>query len=150
MVGEYIIRKMNFNDIDQALEVEKLSFSTPWSRNSFEEELRNTSACYLVAVHNETMIGYAGMWLVVDEAHITNIAVHPAFRGLGLGKKLTLELINQAYKQGFGQITLEVRVSNLTARNMYKGLGFHEAGIRKGYYYDNNEDAVIMWKEIDR
>lgn len=149
MGEEYKIRKMMFQDIDQVLEVERLSFPSPWSRNAFEAELNdNIFAHYFVAEQDKTIVGYAGMWIVLDEAHVTNIAVHPAFRGLNFGKKLTQELIVQAFKLGANRITLEVRVSNLIARNLYKGLGFREAGVRKGYYSDNNEDAIIMWKSI--
>ncbi|MBS3970323.1 MAG: ribosomal protein S18-alanine N-acetyltransferase [Clostridia bacterium] len=149
MGEECTIRKMMFHDIDQVLEVERLSFPSPWSRNAFEAELHdNLFAHYFVAEQDETIVGYAGMWMVLDEAHVTNIAVHPAFRGLNYGKRLTQELIIQAFKLGANRITLEVRVSNLVARNLYKGLGFREVGVRKGYYSDNNEDAIIMWKNI--
>ena len=149
MSTEYTIRKMMLHDIDQVLEVEKLSFSTPWSKGTFEAELReNLFAYYFVIVQDETVVGYAGLWMILDEAHVTNIAVHPDFRGLNFGKKLVRELIIQAFKSGANRITLEVRVSNLVARKLYKDFGFYEAGIRKGYYSDNNEDAVVMWKDI--
>jgi len=149
MSVEYTIRKMISNDIDQVLEVERLSFPSPWSKNTFEMELRdNLFAHYFVAIQGEAIVGYAGMWIVLEEAHVTNIAVHPDFRGLNFGKKLACELIVQAFKLGSDRITLEVRVSNLVARKLYKGLGFYEAGIRKGYYSDNNEDAVVMWKNL--
>lgn len=149
MGEEYTIRKMMFHDIEQVLEVERISFPNPWAKNAFEAELHdNLFAHYFVAVQGETVVGYAGMWMVLDEAHVTNIAVHPAFRGLNYGKRLTQELIIQAFKLGANRITLEVRVSNLVARNLYKGLGFREVGVRKGYYSDNNEDAIIMWKNI--
>jgi len=146
---EYTIRKMVSRDIDQVLEVENLSFPNPWSRGTFEVELQeNLFAHYFVVVQDETIVGYAGMWMILDEAHVTNIAIHPDFRGLRFGKKLVCELIVQAFKLGGKQITLEVRVSNLIAQKLYKDLGFYEAGIRKGYYSDNNEDAIVMWKDI--
>ena len=146
---EYTIRKMMFHDIDQVTEVEKLSFPSPWPRSTFEVELRdNLFAHYFVVVQGETIVGYAGMWMILDEAHVTNIAVHPDYRGLNFGKRLVRELIVQAFKLGANRITLEVRVSNSVARKLYKDLGFYEAGIRKGYYSDNNEDAVVMWKDI--
>ena len=149
MGQECTIRKMVLHDIDQVLEVERLSFTNPWSKDTFQAEIQsNLFAYYFVAVQNETIVGYGGMWMILDEAHVTNIAVHPDFRGLNFGKKLVQELIIQAFKQGASKITLEVRVSNLAARNLYKGFGFHEAGIRKGYYSDNNEHAIIMWKDM--
>ena len=149
MGQECTIRKMVLHDIDQVLEVERLSFTNPWSKDTFQAEIQsNLFAYYFVAVQNETIVGYGGMWMILDEAHVTNIAVHPDFRGLNFGKKLVHELIIQAFKQGASKITLEVRVSNLAARNLYKGFGFHEAGVRKGYYSDNNEDAIIMWKDM--
>ena len=149
MGAEYIIRKMMLHDIDRVLEVEKLSFPAPWSRNTFELELHdNLFAHYFVAVQDESIVGYAGMWMILDEAHVTNIAVHPDFRGLNFGKRLIRELIVQAFKLGANRITLEVRISNSLARKLYKDLGFYEAGIRKGYYSDNNEDAVVMWKDL--
>ncbi|KUO50023.1 MAG: ribosomal-protein-alanine acetyltransferase [Desulfitibacter sp. BRH_c19] len=149
MAEEYSIRKMTFQDIDQVLEVENLSFPSPWSRSSFEAEINdNLFAHYYVVFKDHKVVGYAGMWMIIDEAHVTNIAVHPEFRGLNFGKRLTQTLIMQAFRQGANRITLEVRVSNLIARNLYKDLGFNEAGIRKGYYSDNNENAIIMWKNI--
>lgn len=149
MNEEYSIRKMTFQDIEQVLEVERLSFVSPWSKSAFEVELNdNLFAHYYVAARSDKVIGYAGMWMILDEAHVTNIAVHPEFRGLNFGKRLTQTLIMQAFRQGANRITLEVRVSNLIARKLYKELGFNEVGMRKGYYSDNKEDAIIMWKSI--
>ncbi|HEV2126432.1 MAG TPA: ribosomal protein S18-alanine N-acetyltransferase [Chloroflexota bacterium] len=93
------------------------------------------------------VVGYGGLWLMVDEAHVTSVAVHPSFRGRGLGELLMFCLLEIAVQCGARWVTLEVRVSNTTAQALYKKLGFREAGIRPRYYTDNNEDAVIMWSE---
>lgn len=93
------------------------------------------------------IVGFAGLWLMVDEAHITTIATHPQYRQRGLGELLLSSLIDIAYDIGARQVTLEARVSNSVAQNLYRKYGFHEAGIRRRYYSDNDEDAVIMWTE---
>ncbi len=148
-MGDVLIRPMTIKDIDQVRVIERLSFTNPWSQKAFEDELQaNDFAHYFVAVKDEKIVGYAGMWLILDEAHVTNIAVLPSCRGQGIGEKLTLQLIFEAVKRGADKITLEVRVSNLPAQRLYKKLGFSKMGIRKGYYTDNNEDAIIMWKTI--
>jgi ribosomal-protein-alanine N-acetyltransferase len=94
------------------------------------------------------IIGYAGLWLILDEAHVTSVAVHPDYRGRRLGELLFNVLIQEAVYLGADRMTLEVRVSNHAARQLYKRLGFVSAGIRKGYYNDNQEDAIIMWKHL--
>lgn len=94
-----------------------------------------------------SIIGFAGLWLMVDEAHITTIAMHPAHRRLGLGEYMLVGLIDIAYSIGAKWVTLEVRVSNYTAQNLYRKYGFREAGIRHRYYSDNQEDALIMWTD---
>lgn len=94
-----------------------------------------------------TIVGYAGMWLMVDEAHITTIAVRPEYRGKGLGELLIVGMFERALEVGARWVTLEVRVSNTVAQNLYRKYTFHAEGIRKGYYSDNNEDAVIMWSD---
>ena len=92
-----------------------------------------------------SIIGFAGLWLMVDEAHITTIAMHPNYRRLGLGEYMLVSLVDIAYSIGAKWVTLEVRVTNYTAQNLYRKYGFHEAGVRHRYYSDNNEDALIMW-----
>lgn len=94
-----------------------------------------------------SIIGFAGLWLMVDEAHVTTIAMHPSFRRLGLGELLLVSLIDISYEIGAKWVTLEVRVSNYTAQNLYHKYGFREAGLRHRYYSDNQEDALIMWTE---
>jgi [ribosomal protein S18]-alanine N-acetyltransferase len=141
------ILSLKFEHIDSVIKIDALSFPTPWSRESFERELEiNKFARYVVAKQDGIVIGYAGMWLILDEGHITNIAVHPEYRGIGAGNLLLEALIEICRIDSINSLTLEVRKSNLVAQNLYKKYGFLEQGIRKGYYGDNKEDAVIMWK----
>ena len=125
--------------------VEKASFAVPWSRKSFWEEAANEQTCYWLALSDEEIIGYAGCWLVLDEAQITNIAIHPDFRGQKIGRALLQEIIKEAVQRGAERMTLEVRPSNLVALKLYKSFDFKDCGRRPGYYQDNGEDAIIMW-----
>ncbi|KAB3532424.1 ribosomal-protein-alanine N-acetyltransferase [Alkaliphilus pronyensis] len=144
-----ITRKMTINDIADVMIIEKSSFSVPWSRASFEKELKsNTCARYYVAELDKKIVAYMGLWIIIDEAHITNIAVDPQFRGLSIGKAIVKEVIKETKESGILRITLEVRKSNIVAQNLYKSLGFLPCGVRPGYYSDNGEDALIMWKEL--
>lgn len=143
------ISQMRRADLEAVIEIEKASFSTPWSRYAFLAELyENRRARYFVARQKPEgeVVGYVGIWLILDEAHITNIAVHPASRRKGIGKKLMLTAIDYAESQGVGAITLEVRASNTIAQSLYEKIGFISVGIRPGYYHDDGEDAVIMWR----
>ena len=138
---------MDLSDIEDILVVEKLSFSIPWSRDSFEKEIvDNNLATYLVAKVNEKAVGYIGMWKVLNEGHITNVAVHPEFRHQGIGDQLVSELLSLCEKENIDLVTLEVRKSNQNAIRLYEKHGFVAEGIRKAYYQDNKEDAIIMWK----
>jgi len=141
-----IIRRMTKNDIKAVHDIETNTFSVPWPEPSFHHELeKNPAARYLVAVDDGgTVIAYAGAWMIFEEAHITNIAVREDCRGQGIGKKLTEALIQYAANLGVQYMTLEVRKSNLAARNMYKALGFEKLSVRKRYYPDNQEDALLM------
>ncbi|NLM35462.1 MAG: ribosomal protein S18-alanine N-acetyltransferase [Clostridiales bacterium] len=132
--------------IEGILNVSMLSFPITWSKDSFERELTNKYARYMVAVKDDVVVGFAGMWIIIDEAHITNIAVHPEYRGFGIGNMLMDSLLSICKLENVTAITLEVRVSNQRAINLYKKFGFVEEGIRKEYYEDNKEDALIMWK----
>ncbi|NLC77048.1 MAG: ribosomal protein S18-alanine N-acetyltransferase [Clostridia bacterium] len=146
---ELVIIPMQKEHLDQVLAIEKVSFPTPWSRNSYLRELSdNQFAHYYVCLQGEQVIGYMGMWIIIDEAHITTIAVHPDFRGQRLGKTLLEELMMRAVMLGADKITLEVRPSNLPAQRLYRKVGFVPAGLRKGYYTDTKEDAIIMWKHL--
>ncbi|MFC4766879.1 ribosomal protein S18-alanine N-acetyltransferase [Effusibacillus consociatus] len=149
-MSELIYRRMQLSDIDRILEIEHRSFSAPWSRAAFEGELtRNHFAKYIVVEIDGVVAGYAGMWIIIDEAHITNIAIDPAYRGRKLGENLLRQMMMVAVWNGADRMTLEVRVSNKTAQSLYQKLGFIKYGIRKGYYSDNGEDAIIMWANLD-
>jgi ribosomal-protein-alanine N-acetyltransferase len=140
---------MNFMDVDAVVKVEQETFTTPWSRAAFEAETSdNELAYYLVVDDSGTIAGYAGMWLIIDEAHVTNIAMLAAYRGAGLGEKLVRALMELARERGAVSMTLEVRVSNEKAQSLYAKLGFVPRGKRRNYYTDNREDALIMWCEL--
>lgn len=148
MKTDIVIRTMTVEDLDGVMSVEFDSFLTPWSRAAFEEELRtNRLAHYLVAVENGNIVGYAGTWLVINEAHVTNVAVTGQRRREGIGRLLMENLLDLARDSGMDSMTLEVRVSNEAARHLYQQLGFVEAGIRKNYYSETKEDALILWCE---
>ncbi len=143
------IEEMNNKHIDEVLKIEKLSFPTPWSKDAFIAEINeNEFAHYYVILLNKKVIGYAGMWIILDEAHITTIAVNPKFRNKSFGRLLLNMLMKEAVVLGTDRITLEVRPSNYSAKSLYDRIGFKSAGIRKGYYTDTKEDAIIMWKSL--
>ena len=143
------IRLMEERDLDAIMEVEKQCFTLPWSREAFYNELhQNRFAHYLILEEEGNVIGYCGAWLVVDEAHITNIAVLPAYQGRGLGKVLLTSMMEECKLRAIERMTLEVRESNLVAQSLYRKLGFVEGAIRKNYYSDNQEDAIVMWVNI--
>lgn len=146
---EIAIFPMTFGDLDAVMEVERLSFRTPWSRDSFESELQQIYTVYLVARIGAQVLAYGGMHTVFEDAHVTNIAVHPAHRSKGLGERLMWELIHRAKARGAQRMTLEVRWSNKAAQGLYEKLGFitGPGALRKGYYADTAEDAIIMWKD---
>lgn len=131
--------------IPAILEIEKLSNGAPWSERSFRNEITNPQSHFLVAKVGDEVVGYAGYWAIVDEAHVTTVAVHPDHRRMGLGKRLVRELLEHAQKVGIRCATLEVRRSNQAALSLYRQFGFEEVAIRRGYYPDNAEDAVVMW-----
>ena len=144
-MSEPVIRFMRLKDVDQVAGIEEATFARPWSRESFRQELtRNAVARYLVADEDGQILGYAGAWVILDESHITNIAVREDARWRGLGKRLTTDLLQILSNLGASYATLEVRVSNIRAQNLYKSLGFVSVGKRKRYYEDNNEDAFLM------
>ena len=142
------IEPMTSKDIDGVFEVEKSCFKHYWSKESFQKELKNNLAKYLVAKLDNKIVGYIGIWLVLDEGHITNVAVHQDYRGMKIGDLLVKSMINQCKENKIVSMTLEVRVSNTIAQNLYKKYGFKLSGIRKEYYSDNKEDAMIMWNDI--
>ncbi|MFC4324329.1 ribosomal protein S18-alanine N-acetyltransferase [Litchfieldia salsa] len=143
-------RLMTLEDIDDVLLIENASFATPWSREAFYNEIMNNHfAHYIVMLEQDKVIGYCGMWLVMDEAHITNIAILPEYRGRKLGEALMVQVKKSAMSQGANRMTLEVRVSNSVAQSLYRKHGFTAGGIRKKYYTDNQEDAIVMWVNLD-
>jgi [ribosomal protein S18]-alanine N-acetyltransferase len=149
MVDSYVFRYMKEEDIDQILEVEHASFATPWSREAFYNEIYNNKfAVYIVLEEDQKIIGYVGAWVVIDEAHVTNVAILPSYRGKKLGEALLRKMMTVAKDMGARSMTLEVRVTNHVAQSLYRKLGFQNGGIRKNYYSDNQEDALVMWVNI--
>lgn len=141
-----IVRKMQKKDIERVYEIERVCFRSPWSKASLQGELKNNLAHYLVLENEDGIImAYGGMWILFDEAHITNIAVFPDYRGRGLSKLLMLHLMKEASAHDATQMTLEVREHNMVAQHLYLSLDFAEQGRRKRYYTDSGEDALLMW-----
>jgi ribosomal-protein-alanine N-acetyltransferase len=136
---------MTLQDVDAVWAIEVQSFAIPWSREAFVTEVtENRCARYLVVREDGVPVAYAGMWLVLDEAHVTNIAVRADMRGRGIGELVARALMQLAADTGIRYMTLEVRRTNVVAQSLYKKLGFVEVGFRKRYYADNNEDALVM------
>jgi ribosomal-protein-alanine N-acetyltransferase len=180
----YRVDPMTLADIPRVVEIERLSYPSPWPSSAYRKELQeNPTAHYIVAYDTRlasalaagaprevsrrvfppwplagrsgasahpriaAIVGFAGLWLMVDEAHVTTIAVHPEHRRRGVGELMLATLIERAGEIGAYMVTLEVRVSNTEAQNLYRKYGFREAGIRRRYYSDNDEDALIMWTD---
>jgi [ribosomal protein S18]-alanine N-acetyltransferase len=140
-----VIEPMRLEDVDDVQRIEEASFSTPWPPNAYRSELMtNKLAAYLVVRAEGRIVAYGGMWLMVDEAHITTFAVHPSWRRQRLGERLLLAFLDLARDRHAREATLEVRLSNLAARRLYEKYGFRPVGVRPRYYSDNNEDALIM------
>ena len=143
-----LVEDMTLDDIDGVQVVERSSFPVPWPANAFRHELtQNKNARYVVAREAGAIVGYAGLWLMVDEAHITTFAVLPEHRRRRIGERMLQRLFDVADEVGAEWLTLEVRVSNLGAQRLYEKYGFRRAGVRRRYYSDNNEDALIMWTD---
>lgn len=140
------IHPMKEEDINQVLEIENLSFLDPWTRRMYLAEVRERNNSYfIVAKCGEKIIGYGGFWLVVDEAHLVNLAIHPDFRRQSIGTQIMHYLLTLAKQLEAKRATLEVRESNIVAQNFYAKFGFIPVAYRKKYYSDTKEDAVIMW-----
>lgn len=136
--------------LDGVVAVEAQSFATPWSREAFRYELEeNRLARYFVALDGDRVAGYGGLWAILREGHITNIAVHPDYRRRGVGRALLQTLMLHAIRSGLRDLTLEVRESNTAAIRLYQAAGFVVEGRRQAYYQDNREDALIMWRHFD-
>ena len=142
------IEAMRLEDLPIVQAIEQASFSSPWPPNAYRSELEtNRLASYLVVRMDGEIVAYGGMWLMVDEAHITTFAVHPAWRRRRLGERLLLAFLDLAVVRQAHEATLEVRLSNLPARRLYEKYGFRPVGLRPRYYSDDNEDALIMTTE---
>ncbi len=140
------IHKLEEGFLDEIDEIEKQTFKDPWSKKSYGEEISNPIAVYRVITVENEVVAYGGFWQIFDEGHITNVAVKKEFRQKGLGTLLMNTLIEEAKKREICSMTLEVRLSNISAQRLYEKFGFGSAGVRPKYYADG-EDAVIMWLE---
>jgi ribosomal-protein-alanine N-acetyltransferase len=132
--------------VDEVYEIERETFSDPWSKASFLSSIAEPSNHYLVAIVDGSIVGYCGYWGIAGEGYIYNVAVKPSHLRQGIGLKMLEQLIMQAVSRGITSLTLEVRQSNESAINLYKRLGFTEAGTRKDFYTKPLEDAIIMWR----
>jgi ribosomal-protein-alanine N-acetyltransferase len=144
------IRNLKVDDLDQVMDIEPVAFgSHHWSRDSFVKELNNLSGHYYAAVEpgTDNLCGYSGFWLIGEEAHITTLAVQPDLRRNYIGERLLIHDITAAQQVGASYITLEVRVSNEVAQKLYYKYGFKSLGLRRKYYQDNDEDALVLWTE---
>ena len=140
-----VIGPMRMAYVAAVLEIERLSFSSPWPAFAFEQELTaNRLAHYRVARLGDRVVAFGGIWLMVDEAHITTFGVHPDHRRRGIGRLLLLRLAEVAIELGSARMTLEVRVSNEPAQRLYRTFGFNVSGRRVAYYSDDGEDALVM------
>lgn len=145
--GEPIIEPMRHRHVGQILTIERASYPKPWSAQVFHDELeqaRDGHRHYLVARQGRAVIGYGGLMFALDEAHVTNLAVHPAHRREGVGSRLLGALAREAIERGAEAWTLEVRASNDAAQRLYRRFGFAPAGVR-AHYYEGTEDAIVMW-----
>lgn len=137
-------------DLEAVSRIDRRCFPTPWLPDSYLTELSNRAACYIVARHGQEIVGYGGVWVVMAEAHITTIAVDPDWQGHKIGERMLMALLEEAILRGATHVTLEVRASNQIAQRLYRKYEFYDAAIRKSYYTNNEEDAIVMWAvEID-
>ena len=144
-MADVIVRRMTIDDIQAVHQIEEATFAMPWSEQSFRDEMTtNATARYMVILENDVIVGFGGAWCIFEEGHITNVAITENVRGRGYGRRLASALIQYAANLGVQYMTLEVRRSNIVAQNLYKSLGFEQLGVRKRYYEDNNEDALLM------
>lgn len=145
MTARLTIERMTEADVDEVMEIDRLSFPTAWHRQSYISDMRNRASHYFVVRSDDGHVAaYAGMWLVRGEAHVTTIAVHPAHRRRGTGRRLMEHVIRHALEQGAERMTLEVREFNTGARRLYEQLGFRVVGKLRGYYIDTGDNALGM------
>jgi len=150
----YLVSSMTLADVAEAAALEKRVFALPWSRRAFEYEIQHNPMSHFVVIRSRgqpmtlachtPLLAYGGFWLIIDEGHVCTLAVEPQWRGRGLGELLLANLIDRALAVEAMTMTLEVRSSNTVAQSLYRKYGFSPAGLRKGYYADNGEDAFIM------
>lgn len=139
-----VIRPMRKEDLDQVMVLDTICFSTPWSKATYLAELaKGKGACYLVAEQEGKVVGYGGSWTIEKEMHITTLGVDPDCRRQGIGEKIMLEFVEAAWRTGLEEMTLEYAVSNAAAESLYEKFGFTREGLRRRYYQDTGEDAVI-------
>ncbi len=144
--SRFSIRPMAASDIAAVTRIERASFATVWPSDAFYNELStNKLAHYFVGLFDERIIAYGGVWVIVEDSHVTTLAVDPQYRGRRFGEVLLLRLIDEAIERGAGWMTLEVRESNAVAQRLYRKYGFTTVTMRAGYYSDDNESALIMW-----
>lgn len=152
MIEMDLSRDVTFEDLSadhlsDVLEIERLSFKTPWSKFAFIHEIEFEKSVFKVLKLKGRLVGYGGFWHILDEIHISNIAIHPDYRRRGLGKMLLTHLLEEAVARGAAKASLEVRRSNTAARHMYEKLGFKVVTVRKNYYVPEGEDALVMWND---
>src|SRR5699024_11000282 len=142
--------KMQVTDLDEVSAIDHASFPTPWTKQTYEHEITNNeyATYFLVETEDGDIVGYVGLWLILEDAQITNIAIHPKYRGYKIGEKLFGFALQYAIGEGAKRLSLEVRVSNIVAQKLYRKFGLVPGGIRKGYYPDNGEDAIVMWVDL--
>jgi ribosomal-protein-alanine N-acetyltransferase len=147
MPSFWIERLADEQDLDGVLAVESESFTNPWTRDMYAWELQNRSMCHILVVRTPEcrVAGFCAFWLVFDEVHINNIAMLPGFRAQGIGTALLKQVLAEGQQLGARRATLEVRASNAGARRLYERMGFYVAGVRRNYYSDPVEDALILW-----
>ncbi|GAB4411134.1 MAG: ribosomal protein S18-alanine N-acetyltransferase [Thermodesulfovibrionales bacterium] len=145
---QILIRDMLPQDIGSVIQIERMSFSTPWSETSFFTEIYKPYSIARVALLDDTVVGYICIEHIMEEAHILNLAVHPDYRRMGIATTLIRNIIDELKARSCRYIYLEVRDSNYIAKRLYGGLGFKVEGIRKGYYTSPKEDAVVMMLEV--
>ena len=147
-MSELSIRRANTSDIDDIAYIEEECFSTPWSRKSVAESMSHSPWRFFVAINKSRVVGYGGVYLILDEGQISNIAVLPAFRGEGLGRAILNAICEECRAEGCARITLELRKSNSVARALYESCGFISVGERPNFYSNPSENAILMNKEL--
>lgn len=149
MTNSFTFRFLSEKDVNEVLKIEHASFTLPWTEEAFKNEFKQNKFAVYIGLEDEgRLIGYCGVWVIVDEAHITNVAVLPEYRGLKLGEALMKKIMEISSEMGARTMTLEVRVTNYIAQSLYRKLGFQDGAIRKSYYTDNREDALVMWVNL--